>query len=127
MRGVNHPHIEPPPIPLIQETQNGKSDKDFVKLILLRDHTSSTPDLYEFKIYLFDNGDLEKFLSFVCNFNMTLATSGTLEMAAKYQYICTLVHGETLCQFDSLSSDIEGTQPLLLMILLRVYHSTSPL
>ena len=55
--GMTHPHIEPPPIPLIQETHNGKSCKDFVKLKLRRDPTLSTSDLYEFKMALFDNGD----------------------------------------------------------------------
>ena len=52
---------------------------------------SSTSDLYEFKMYLFDNGDPEEFLMFVCKLNMTLAASGTLEMGTKYQYLCTLV------------------------------------
>ena len=58
---MNHPHVDPPPIPLPQETKNDKSDKDFVKLKLCRDPTSSTLDLYEFKMSLFDNGDPEDF------------------------------------------------------------------
>ena len=56
-------------------------------------------DLYEFKIDLFDNGELEELLLLVRNFNMTLAASGTLEMGAKAQYICTIVRGEALRQF----------------------------
>ena len=56
-------------------------------------------DLYEFKIDLFDKGDLEELLLLVRNFNMTLAASGTLETGAKVQYICTLVRGEALRQF----------------------------
>ena len=70
--------VETPPIPLIKGKYNGKSEKDFVKLKLCTDPTSSTSELYEFKMSLFDNGDLEDFLLSVCNFNITLATSGRL-------------------------------------------------
>ena len=54
-------HVDPPLIPLIQETHDGKSDKDVVKLKLCRDPTSYTSDLYEFKMSLFDNGEPEDF------------------------------------------------------------------
>ena len=107
--GMTHPHIESPPIPLIKENHDGKSDKDFVKIKQRRDPTPSTSDLYEFKMYLFDNGDLEEILLFIRNFNMTLSASEKLEAGAKYQYFCTLFRAEALRQFDSLSSDVEGT------------------
>ena len=66
-------------------------------------------DLYDFKISLFGNGNPEEFLFFVCNFNMTLTESGTLEEGAKVQYLLTLVSGEALRQFDLLSSDVGST------------------
>ena len=56
---------------------------------------------------LFDNGELLGFLLFVHNFNTTLAASGTLEVDAKFQYLCTLVLREVLCQFDLFSADVE--------------------
>ena len=49
---------------------------------------------------------------FVRNFNMTLAESGMLEAGEKYQYLCTLVCGEVLFQFDLLYADVEGTKTL---------------
>ena len=49
---------------------------------------------------------------FVRNFNMTLASSGTLEAGDKIQYLRTLVHREALRQFNSLSADVESTQTL---------------
>ena len=55
------PHIYPPLIPLIREDNDGKSDKYFVKLKLRRDPTSSTSELYEVKISLFENGEPEEF------------------------------------------------------------------
>ena len=61
MTGTTHPDVDPPPIPLIQETHDGTSDKDFVKLKLRRDPMSSTSDLYEFKMSLFVNGEPEEF------------------------------------------------------------------
>ena len=62
--GMTHPHVEPPPIPLIEETHDGKSNKDFVKLKLHRYPTLSRLDLYDFKISLSDNGEPEDLLFF---------------------------------------------------------------
>ena len=33
-------------------------------------------------------------------------------MYTEVQYLCTLAHGEELCQLDSLSTDVEGTDNL---------------
>ena len=41
---------------------------------------------------LFDHDDMEEFLLLVQNFNMTLVATEILDMEAKAQYICTLVH-----------------------------------
>ena len=112
MTGMNHPHVEPPPTPITQETHNGKSEKYLKKFKLHRYPTSSTSDLYEFKMSLFDNGDLEELLLLVCNFNMTLAASGKMEAGKKTQQLFNLVCREVLCQFDLLSSDVESTQTL---------------
>ena len=95
--GINPAHVEPPPISLIKETYNGKSDKYCFNLKLRSDHMFSTSNLYEFKMSLFDHGNLEEFLLFIRNFNITLAATGTLEMDAKSQYLCTLVRGGALC------------------------------
>ena len=94
--------MEPPPTPLIKETCNNKSDKHLVTIKLRRDLTSSTSDLYEFKISLFDHGELGEFLLFIQNFNMTLAATGILDIDAKIYDIHMLVHGEALRQFDML-------------------------
>ena len=103
---MTQPHLEPPLTPLIKEKNNSKSDKYFVKIKLHRDPTSSTSDLYEFKIYLFENGDPEEFLLFVCNFITTLAASGTLVVDTKFQYLCTIARREDLRQFDLLYADV---------------------
>ena len=78
-------HVKPQPIPVIKGKYDGKSDKYFVKLKLHRYPTSSTSDLYEFNISLFENGNPEEFLLLVHNFNMTLAVSGALDTGAKVQ------------------------------------------
>ena len=78
-----------------------------------------TPDLYEFNISLFENGEPEEFFLFVRNFNTNLATSGTLEAGTKYQYLQTLVRGEALGQFDSFSDDVEGTETLNVDYIIR--------
>ena len=71
-----------------------------LKLKFCIDPTSSMSDPYEFKMFLFDYGDLEEFILFICNFNMTLVATGKLYMDAKIQYLRKLVHGEAFCQFD---------------------------
>ena len=110
--GLNHPHIEAQPNPLIHETYDDKLDKYFVKFKLRRYPQSSTLDFYEFKRSFLENSEPQKFLLFVHNFNMNLAMSGMLEAGDKVQYLCTLVCVEGLRQFDQLSADLESTQPL---------------
>ena len=57
---------------------------------------SSTLDLYEFRMSLFDHSKLKGFILFVQNFQTTHEATGTLETKAKVQYLCTLVRGEAL-------------------------------
>ena len=76
---TNTAHVDTPPVPFIKETSTSKSDVDYVKLNMRRDPTSSTSDIYEFRMSLFDQDDPEEFLLFVRNLQMTLAASETLE------------------------------------------------
>ena len=59
---------------------------------------------------LFWHGDPEEFLFFVRKFNTTIAATETLDMGANIQYLRTLVYGESLRQFDSLSADVKSTE-----------------
>ena len=93
-------HVEPPTIPLIKGICDGNPGKYFANLKLRRYPTSITSYLYEFRMYFFQNGDPEKFLLFVRNFNMTLAETWTPDTGEKIQYLLTLVCGEALLQFD---------------------------
>ena len=95
---TNPAHVELPLILLIKETSTGKSDVDNVKLKIRRDPKSSTLHRYEFGVPLFDHGKPEQFLFFVQNFQMNLASTGTLETEEKGQYLCTIVYGEALRQ-----------------------------
>ena len=67
---------------------------------------------------LFENGELGEFLLFVQNINITFLESWTLETGVKIQYICTLVRGEALREFDSLSEDVEGLKPLTMVTII---------
>ena len=44
---------------------------------------------------------------------MTLGATETLETEAKVQYICTLVRGKSLHQFDLLSDDMKNIETSL--------------
>ena len=59
---------------------------------------------------LFDYVKPEDFLLFLKNFQTTLAAIGTLDTEGKVQYICTIVCGEALRQFDLLSTDVKNTE-----------------
>ena len=54
-------HVEPSLLHQIKGKYYGKSDKGFVTQKLHRDTTSSTLEIYEYKMSLFDNGDPEEF------------------------------------------------------------------
>ena len=66
-----------------------------------RDPTSETLGMYELKMALFEDGDLDELLLFIHNFDMNIEASGTLISNAKLQYLHTLLHGEELRQFDT--------------------------
>ena len=110
---TNPSHLEPLPIPLIKETSTGNSDGDSVKIKFYRDLTSSTSDIYEFRMSLFDHGEPEEFLLFARNFKMIIAASVKIETLEKVQYLLTLVRGEALRQFELVSADAKNTETLL--------------
>ena len=83
-----------------------------VNIKLRRDPTSSTLDIYDFKISLFDHGEPKEFLLFIHNFNMNLAATGTLGMDVKVHYLSSLVHVEAYHHFYFLSADVENTKTL---------------
>ena len=103
--------MEPPPITLIKSKNYEKPDKYCVKIKLRRDTTSQKSDLYEFKMALFDNSEPEEFLLFVSNFSMNPEAPVTLADGVKIQYLPTLVCGELLLQFDTLSAEVGSTTP----------------
>ena len=61
---------------------------------------------------LFENGKPKEFLLLVCNFNMNIEASIMLEKSGYIQYLHTLVRGESVCQFDTLSAYVEIKTPL---------------
>ena len=91
----------------------GKSYGDYVKLKLSRDPTSSTSEIYEFWMSLFDHGETKEFLLFLQKFQITLSATGTIETEAKVQYIRMLVRAEALRLFDLVSFDAKNTETLL--------------
>ena len=91
--------------------------KNGINSFLRRDPKSENLCLYELKMTLFDNGKPEEFLLFFRDFNMTLEASGTLEDGTKIQYLHMVVHGKSLCKFDALYCELEGTIPLQVELL----------
>ena len=99
--GMTQVHVEPTLTPLLKSKQGDKSEK-----IPLKKNCVGIWHQLRWTVVLFDNGDPVEFFLFVQKFNTTLVESGTLATGAKIQHIHTLVHGEALCQFDSLSAKV---------------------
>ena len=51
--------MDPPPIPLIKNRNDDKSDQYYIKIKVRRDPMSEKLDLYKLKMTLFDNGEPE--------------------------------------------------------------------
>ena len=64
--------------------------------------------LYEFKMDLFDNGDLEEFLLLMQNFKMMLKALEMLADITKIQYLCTILCGKAPHQFDNFCAHVGG-------------------
>ena len=52
---------------------------------------------------IFQKCEPEEFLIFQCNFQIVLEAAENIVVVAKTQYICTLLHGEALHEFETLS------------------------
>ena len=102
-------HVDPPLIPLSKGKNYGIPVKSCVKIKLCRHPTSQKSDLHGFKMVVFYNGGPEEFLLFIRKFNMTLEASEKLADNVKIQYPCTILHGELLRQFGTLSAEVGGT------------------
>ena len=58
--------------------------------------------MYEFKMALFDNADLEEFLLFQWNCQFTIKASGIITAGEKIQFLHNLLRGEYLGEFKTL-------------------------
>ena len=85
---------------------------------LRRDPMTETSELYELKMAFFDNIKPEQFLLFINNSNMTIEASGTFKSGANIQYLPTLVRGDALRQFDTLSDEVGIYTPEKLMYII---------
>ena len=86
-------HVDPSLNPLTKGKNNYKLDKDCVKIKLHRDPTSQKSDVYELKMTLFGKDEVEEFLIFIRNLNMTLEESIILVASARIQNLPMLVCG----------------------------------
>ena len=62
---------------------------------------------------LFDHGDLDEFLLFVRNFQMTLSDMGTIETVAKVWFLSTIFRGGALRLFNLMSAHVKINYTIL--------------
>ena len=92
----------------MREISTDKSDEYNVKLKWCKYPTYSTSEIYELRISLFDHDKQEEYLLFIYNFNMTLVSRGMQVMYVNVRYLCTIVCGVALRNFDLFSVDVEN-------------------
>ena len=61
------------------------------------------------KISTFKNGKPEEFLVLTNNFKSEIDGTGTTSAPGRINYLLTMLHGESLQEFDELASQINGT------------------
>ena len=66
-------------------------------------------ETYELKIVNFKHGQTKEFLQLIKNFKRAVDGTGTATTAGKINYLLTLLRGESLLEFDKLSSQNAGT------------------
>ena len=64
---------------------------------------------YVLKIPMFENGKPEEFLKMMKNFETALNGTGTTSTAGKINYLRNLLRGESLQEFDYLTSQATST------------------
>ena len=99
---------------------------------MYRDPTSEQLYLYELKTALFDNGDPEKSLLLICNFQINLEVSVRIVASANTQYLHTILRGKELHQLDgkydhsTFKTHYFGFRSVLFPVNDRVRPKTSP-
>ena len=66
-------------------------------------------EMYKLKIVTFDHGQLEEFLQLMKNFKRVVDGTGTATVAGNINYPLTILHWESLQDFDKLASQNLGT------------------
>ena len=74
-----------------------------------RDPAYAMSENYVLKIPMFENGKPEEFLKMMKNFETALNGTGTTSTAGKINYLRNLLRGESLQEFDYLTSQATST------------------
>ena len=77
--GVVKTNFDPYTTPLIKIKLDLKTERDYVKIKLHRNHMSEKSYMHEFKMALFEKGNPEELILFVPNLRKTLEGSVTIE------------------------------------------------
>ena len=66
-------------------------------------------ETYKFKMTIFEDGRPEDLLQFLNNFNKVIDGTGMTTVTERIYFICTLLRGEALHEFDNLASHSNGS------------------
>ena len=101
--------IKPPPIPIIREATEKVEEYNIIKIEMSRDLESATSKTYKLKVHMFNNGKPEEFLHIMKDINTATGGAGTTSATKKNHFLCTILRGESIREFDVLTSQFGST------------------
>ena len=97
-------NIAPPMITIIKVELEEERLRNIIKVNKRRKLDSATYDTYKLKMVTFENYQPEEFLALLNNFRIEINGTGTTSVSGRIKYIRTMLHVESLREFDELAS-----------------------
>ena len=90
------------PIPLIKKEADYVRECDIIKIKKRQDPFDANSETYDIKIATFENSQPEELLALMKNLKSAVDGTGTTLASGRINYLRTLLHGESLLEFDGL-------------------------
>ena len=101
--------IEPPPIPLLRETTRNTEETNIIRIKMHRGPESATSKTYELKVQTFKIFKSEEFLQMMKYFKTGIDGTGNTSASGKIQFLCTMLRGESLIEFEVIANQVGST------------------
>ena len=101
--------IDPPKTPLLKVTTGKTEETHIIKNKMHQNPVSATYETHNLKVQKFENGEPEEFLQMMKDFRTGIDGTGTNSASVKIQFLCTMLYGEPLREFDVIANQVGST------------------